>query len=220
MLRFLKNMVKKISVYPRLSKWITRRAQVKELIQWEKNGKPLPPPHIIKQQTLISYANKYGLKILVETGTYYGYMVEAMQKHFDHIYSIELSSELHNLAKSKLYRIKHIELIHGDSGIELKKVVNKIDENALFWLDGHYCCGELTAKGDKYTPIFQELEHIFSSKIRGHVVIIDDARCFETDPSYPGIDELINFIRSRRTDVNIEILDDSIRITPYGDCLC
>lgn len=214
MLNLLKKIIIKTPLYPYISHWITKRAQVKELIEWENNGRPVPPPHIIKQQTLLDYANKFHLNILIETGTYYGYMVEAMQKHFDYIYSIELSSELHNLANVKFHRKKHIKLIHGDSGVELQNVVAKINQNALFWLDGHYCCGEFTAKGVKDTPVFEELEYIFSDKNKGHVIIIDDARCFGTDPAYPSIDELKNFIKSRRSDVNIEIENDSIRITP------
>lgn len=214
MMQFFKNIVKSTPLYPHLSIWITKRAQKKEYIEWEKNGKPMPPPHIIKQQTLIEYARTFGLKILVETGTYYGYMVEAMNRHFDQIYSIELSKELFEHANLKFKKYKHIYLANGDSGIELKNVINKLDQNALFWLDGHYCCGELTAKGSKDTPIFEELELIFKSKYNGHVIIIDDARCFGGDPSYPSIDELSNFILARRPDVDIFIKNDSIRITP------
>jgi hypothetical protein len=51
----------------------------------------VPPPHIVKQQTLRSYSKKFGLNILVETGTLHGDMVEAMKKDFERIYSIELN---------------------------------------------------------------------------------------------------------------------------------
>lgn len=107
---FIKKILIDTPLYPYLSHWLTKKAQLKELAEWEKSGRPLPPPHLIKQQTIKYYAKKYDLKILVETGTYYGYMVEAIKNDFDHIYTIELSHELHELAKKKFTRKKHINL--------------------------------------------------------------------------------------------------------------
>jgi hypothetical protein len=185
----------------------------KKIVEWEQQGKPMPPPNIIKQQTLESYGEKFGLRILVETGTYLGTMVEAMKKNFDHIYSIELSDELYEKAKNRFEAEKHIEIIHGDSGVEIKNVVARINQPALFWLDGHYSAGK-TARGDKDTPIREELEHILGMPETGNVIIIDDARCFGNDPDYPSIEELSDFIRSKKPNVDIIVQDDSIRITP------
>ena len=140
-------------------------------------------------------------------------MVEAMRNSFDRIYSIELSNELYEKAKERFKGVEHIELIHGDSGIELKNVLNRINQPVLFWLDGHYSHG-VTARGDKDTPIYEELDHIFNHPDRGHVIIIDDARYFGRHPAYPGIEELKSLIRSKRPDTNIVVLDDIIRITP------
>ena len=72
-----------------------------ELMLWEKRGRSALPPHIIKQGVIRSFAEKYGLRILVETGTYYGDMVEAMKHCFDRIYSIELSGELFERATKR-----------------------------------------------------------------------------------------------------------------------
>jgi hypothetical protein len=96
--------------------------------------------------------------------------------------------------------------------------MNKIDQPALFWLDGHYSAG-VTAKGEKDTPIYEELNQILSSKDKGHVIIIDDARCFGTDPNYPSIKELIDFIKSIRINLDIVIQDDCILITPSQDII-
>jgi hypothetical protein len=46
------------------------------------------------------------------------------------------------------------------------------------------------------------------------VIVIDDARCFGRDPDYPSLRELREFIRSKRPDAEVEVEDDSIRITP------
>jgi len=192
---------------------LRQQRQKSELDEWGKKGRPVPPPHIIKQRMLAEYAGRFGLKILVETGTYYGDMVDAMKHAFEHIYSIELSEALYQRASERFRKFSHIRLIQGDSGIELGNLVGTIDKPALFWLDGHYSAGE-TAKGEKETPVFEELGHIFSTPDQGHVILIDDARCFGTDPAYPTMEELTGFIRSKRPEAGIEVRDDSIRITP------
>lgn len=174
---------------------------------------PVPPPHAVKKQALATYLEVYGLKVLVETGTYKGDMVEAMKGLFERIYSIELGDELYRNAKDRFKGLEHIEIIHGDSGIELLSLMQKINRPSLFWLDGHYS-GDFTAKGSEDTPIYKELGHILDSPDLGHVIIIDDARLFGYDPAYPTIKELKAFIRSKRHKLNITIQDDSIRITP------
>lgn len=180
---------------------------------WEEDGKPLPPPNVVKQRVLREYAQRYGTRILIETGTFYGDMVEAMKVDFDHIYSVELCAEFYEKARTRFRKDTHIELIFGNSGTELHRIMNSIDQAALFWLDGHYS-GESTAHGAVTTPIYEELQQIFDADDRGHVIIIDDARCFESDPAYPRIDDLFVFIKSKRSNVVITVQDDIIRITP------
>lgn len=211
--RLLKEIIKKTPLFYPLRNWVVKKKQVKELVEWERDGKPVPPPHMAKQRTLQSYAKRFNLKILVETGTYHGDMVEAMKEVFDRLYSIELSKELYQKAKERFKGYEHIEIICGDSGIELGRVMSKLDQPTLFWLDGHYSAGE-TAKGDEETPICEELDHILVAPDRGHVIIIDDARCFGRNPDYPSIQELGDFVRSKRPDLDIVVQDDSIRITP------
>ena len=57
--------------------------------EWIKNGCSVPPPHFVKQNTIREYQKKYGYKTLIETGTYLGDMVDAPQKQFKTIISIE-----------------------------------------------------------------------------------------------------------------------------------
>lgn len=212
----LKEFVKMTPLYPVLRNWFFSRQQKKEFAEWERRGRPNPPPHIVKQKTIREFADKFRLRILVETGTYYGDMVEAMKNHFDQIYSIELSRELYEWSRRRFYGDKRITIIHGNSGIELGNIISFIKIPALFWLDGHYSAG-LTARGDKDTPIYEELMHIFQSDQRGHAIIIDDARCFGTEPGYPSMSELIQFIKEMRPYSYIEIENDSIRITMNTD---
>jgi len=78
----------------KLLNWLTRNREGDALAEWERQGRPVPPPHVAKQRVLREYAERYHLKIFVETGTYRGDMVEAMKHLFHKIYSIELSDTL------------------------------------------------------------------------------------------------------------------------------
>ncbi len=140
-------------------------------------------------------------------------MVQAMKGYFDRIYSIELSEDLYRKAKKRFETSKNIALICGDSAKELVNIIERLDRPALFWLDGHYSAGE-TAKGDKNTPVFEELSQILIGPDTEHVVIIDDARCFGKEPDYPSLKELADFIQTKRSNLDIVVQDDSIRITP------
>lgn len=208
-----KQIVKKTPLHRPLKQWVEKRGQLAEIAKWEEQGKPAPPPHVIKQQVLREYARSYRLRTLVETGTFYGDMVEALRAEFDHIYSVELSQDLYEKAVKRFKGAHNVEIIHGDSGGEVGKLMDRIKQPILFWLDGHYS-GGVTARGDRDTPVYEELHHILKFGQMGHVIIIDDARLFGTNPAYPSVTELSEFIKSRVPDVNIIVQDDSIRITP------
>ncbi len=215
MKKTIKRIIKNLPLYYPIYNWFSLRKAQKDFEIWESAGKSGLPPHKAKQQTLRKYANLYGLRILVETGTFYGDMVEVMQYDFEKIYSIELSNELYKQAVKRFYKAKNVEIIKGDSGVELRNVLNKISEPALFWLDGHYSAGN-TAKGIKDTPILEELDCILDAPHSNHVIIIDDARLFGSNLAYPSLDELSIYIKDKRPDVEIFIEDDSIRVTPKG----
>lgn len=205
--------LKKTKLYSIFKNWRKKKRDTRDLKQWKRNGCPSPPPHIIKQIEIKRIAQHYGLKIFVETGTFQGDMVDAMKTVFNRLYSIELSRELFKTVQDRFASEPHIMLIQGDSKEELKHVVEELDQPALFWLDGHYSAG-LTARGSSDTPIIEELEQIFSVWHFNHVILIDDARCFGSEPDYPGIDELKQFILSQKNDVRITVKNDSIIVIP------
>jgi hypothetical protein len=209
----LKRIAKSAGIFYPLRALVVNRRQARELAEWERSGRPAPPPHLIKQRVLLEYANRFQLNTLVETGTYQGDMVEAMKQRFRQIYSIELGEGLHAEARSRFKKDRHVRLLCGDSGGLLGDVMNLLDGPALFWLDGHYSGGD-TARGASDTPIYRELHHILGQPARKHVILIDDARCFGRDPSYPTLQELKTFISSTGAKVEIDLRDDIIRITP------
>lgn len=170
------------------------------------------PTHPEKQAVLRDYAEKHGLKVLIESGTCHGDMVEAMRNDFTRIFSVELSPEFHAGAARRFAGVKHVEIILGDSATALTGILERMKEPALFWLDGHYSGGN-TARGAKDTPIFEELTQIYRTGDTRHVVLIDDARLFGTDPAYPTLTDLEAFARKLNPGVKMEVAGDAIRLT-------
>lgn len=167
-----------------------------ELWSWKNRGKTPPTPHLIKERMVTEYGEKHNLYTLVETGTYLGVMISAQKNNFDSIYSVELDRNLANMAKEKFGRYQNIKILEGDSAKVLSKIIAKLNEPALFWLDAHYS-GGITSKGKKYTPILDELKLILKHKQK-HIILIDDAHLFVGKNGYPSIDDLKKIIKNRR----------------------
>jgi len=178
---------------------------------WEKQGRPSPPPHVVKEELIRDYAKTFNTNILIETGTYLGDMVHAMKKSFSRIISFELDQTLAAQAQERFASDDHIQIVQGDSGKLLGDYLATINEPCLFWLDGHYS-GGITAKGSLETPIKNELTAILSHPVEGHVILIDDARCFTGENDYPTLDELRNFVAERKPDHKFSVEHDAIRI--------
>ncbi len=189
---------------------LKRQFEKKQFNDWQKSGCPVPPPHLVKQLAIGEYQQKYGYEILVETGTYLGQMVEAQKTRFKKIFSIELGADLFEKARKKFKDDSHIILVQGDSGKMLPKILGDIHEPAIFWLDGHYSEG-ITAKGDKECPIFEEVDAILNDQLFNHILLIDDARCFNGKGDYPTIEKLTEYIRGKNEKYHVEIKNDIIR---------
>ena len=178
---------------------------------WLRNGRPIPPPHIVKQMAVKEYAERFGLRIFVETGTLYGDMLSAVESFFDEIYSIELGQELFERARKRFARKGHITILQGDSADVLPALLARIKRPCLFWLDGHWSAG-ITARGAKNTPIREEICHILPHSVRGHVILIDDARCFTGLDDYPTLEQLREKMTLGGLYEAFEVRDDIIRI--------
>ncbi len=179
--------------------------------KWEAAGSPVPPPHPIKQSIVREYALRYNLGVLVETGTYLGDMVFAMRNQFKLVESIELDENLFRLATLQFRPWSHIRIHHGDSAKFLPKILSTLYCPALFWLDGHYS-GGITAKGDKTSPILDELAAIARHPVPGHVILIDDARLFTGEDGYPSEDQFRSFVGDNFPARDIFVKDDVFRI--------
>lgn len=189
------------------------RKHAKELQDWEVSGRTGAAPHLIKQQNIADFAKRFNARVMVETGTFRGDMCHAMRDHFEQIYTIELDDTLYAEACRRFKATPSITPMHGDSGVVIKQVLDKLDQPALFWLDGHYSAGP-TARGDLDTPISQEIEHILAHHVQDHVLLIDDARCFTGENGYPVLEELKQYLLGQRPDWSFVVEHDCIRFTP------
>ncbi len=181
------------------------------VLKWKLiRAKSESPPHVIKQLIITNYVKKYKYNTLIETGTYFGEMINAQRDNFKKIYSIELSCDLYQKAKNRFQTFSHIELINGDSGEKIKQILQQLNEPAVFWLDGHYSEG-ITAKGNKNTPIVEELLHITMHPYP-HIILIDDARMFNGNEDYPTIEKIKEIISKNRVIDFFKVADDIIQI--------
>ena len=181
--------------------------------QWVTDGKPLPPPHAVKQRVIHTIQNKYNISVLVETGTFQGDMLEAQKRSFKELYSIELSNELHFKAKKRFQYDRKITLVLGDSSVQLKKIAQELVSQSIFWLDGHYS-GDGTAMGALECPVYAELDGVFSSKIKNHILLVDDERCFTGANSYPTKEELLEYVHKYNSNYTLKVIDDVIVLEP------
>ncbi|HEV3038718.1 MAG TPA: hypothetical protein VHA33_13160 [Candidatus Angelobacter sp.] len=177
---------------------------------WQLRGKPVRSPHLLKQRTVREYAQRYQLRVLVETGTYYGEMVAAMKQDFDRIYSIEYDSQLAQRATKKFSRYAHIKILEGDSQQVVPELLKSISQPALFWLDaGYYGWAGLQGNQQRLTT---ELEAILRHPLKGHVILMDDARGLNGENGAPTVAELKQRIESEFPERQVEVGHDILRI--------
>lgn len=180
-----------LAFFRNLKRKTLRKRAIKDLLPWAINGFPLPPPHIVKQFYLVSLAKKHKLTTFIETGTYLGDMIFALEPYFTDIFSIEIDETLYSKAKQRFKNSKNIILHHGDSGRVLQKVLAEIQDQSLIWLDGHYS-GPGTGMAEMSTPIIDELNAIRDFCHNESLVVIDDLHCFNGTEGYPSSEELTN----------------------------
>jgi hypothetical protein len=211
----LKRMVQASPLYPLAQAALEGMRSRRELDAWVAAGSAGAPPHRVKQGVVRSYGKRFGLQTLVETGTYLGSMVHAMRSDFRRIHSIEVSVALAEMAQRRFAHTSHVTVHQGDSTHVLPEILQVLDGPALFWLDGHYS-GGITSMGAKETPIVEEVAAIFQHREKGHVILVDDARCFGTLPDYPTLAAFRSLIAEARPDLGFEVEHDIIRIAPRG----
>jgi len=179
---------------------------------WILRGRPARSPHLLKQKVVREYGEKFGLKTLVETGTYYGEMVAAMKNRFERIYSIEYVPELADRAARKFARDEHVRIFCGDSRVVMPEVLALLTGPALFWLDaGYYGWVGIRTKSNEQR-LSAELEMILSHPYP-HIVLLDDARGLTGRDGIPSVADVTTYVESTFLRRSVEVKHDIMRIT-------
>ena len=71
--------------------------------------------YIKKFVEYVDIEHDFRLPLLIETGTYYGDMIQAQLENFDYIISIELGYDLFCKAVKRFENNKNVLIINGDS---------------------------------------------------------------------------------------------------------
>jgi hypothetical protein len=174
-------------------------------------GKPERSPHLLKQKVVREYGERFGLRTLVETGTYYGEMVAAMRGRFDQIYSIEFMPDLAERARKKFARDPRIRIFCGDSRVVMPGVLALLAGPSLFWLDAGYY-GWVGKQGDQQR-LSAELEMILSCRFP-HIILLDDARGLTGKDGIPSVRDVKAHIEAKFPTRQVEVAYDIMRITP------
>jgi len=177
---------------------------------WILRGRPERPPHLLKQKVVRAYGEEFGLKTLVETGTYYGEMVAAMKSRFERIYSIEFEPALAEQATRKFARYPHIRIFCGDSRVVMPRVLAFLTAPALFWLDAGYY-GWVGKQGDQQR-LSAELAMILSHP-SPHVILLDDARGLTGRDGVPSVGDVKAYVEATFPNRQVQVEYDIMRVT-------
>ncbi len=158
---------------------------------------------VIKQ-----YAQQSKIDLFIETGTCDGYTTNALIGTFEQLATIELDPDFYAMSVERFRNEQKVLCFFGDSAKMLSYILQRIPPEVpkLFWLDAHYD-GRKT-RGEKDTPVLEELQAIWQHSTAKDVILIDDARFFGTDPNYPTLNQINDFI----SPLTLELKDDIIRI--------
>lgn len=205
-------MIKQLVKSTRLGRRYLSLRRQRQVKRWKALGRPVPPPHAVKVETVRRWASKYGIRTLVETGTWMGDMIYAVQDDFDRIISVELNPELAARARELFASQSHIEIMQGDSAKLMPEILSAIDGPAVFWLDAHCtAAGDVVVGGD--SVITEEVVPIILHNHR-HLVLIDDARLFVGRDGYPQLKPFLEYLGTLRPNALPLVANDIIQVHP------
>jgi hypothetical protein len=184
-----------------------RAAAVPDYYFWRLRGSPMRRvPHLVKQRTVREYARRYRLRLMIETGTHMGQMLQALLPLVDDLYSIEMNPASYRRAVQRYGGDPRVHLIQGDSATELPRLLERIRTPAMFWLDAH--------NFEIETPIRAELQAIADHFVPGHVILIDDSKWFDGRYQYPTQEWMQDFVARHFPGYRLEDKLHMFRLTP------
>lgn len=192
-----------------------RRRRERRYVEAILRGEYSLPPQSVKLALIRHNIPNPHPRVFIETGTYHGDTVAEVKDWYASVISIEVDETLHKKACARFAADKNVRIVYGDCAQELPKILATLQEPTVFWLDGHYSCGE-TGKGEVDDPILISLNQIAAHPVRDHVLFIDDARTFDGQEGRPDISEIFNYIKKIDSRYIIRVQSDIIvaTITP------
>jgi hypothetical protein len=175
----------------------------------------------LDRQLVASLQSVLALQAFVETGTFKGDTVAALESCFDKIISIELSDSLWENAVERFRTYPHIRILHGDSTEKLRGLHTELqDVGALYWLDAHWCAANATAGEFSQCPLLDELLAI--TKLNSNsIILIDDARLFLAPPlapheisQWPALSQIISGLSALSNEHELMVINDVIAFFP------
>lgn len=193
---------------------------------WVENGSIVPQrsvPEAVKWFLILECAERFHLRRLIETGTAVAETTIKVAPYFDKVVSFELMPTYYEVAvrNVKEANLGNVTLVNESSaGGTFKRVVESLTSPTLFYLDAHFS-GEGTGKDPNIdtpeVPVREELAVITSSPYP-HVIIIDDARCFDGEEfhsdeyaGYPSMNDIAYFVGNSH---DVERIADAFVLTP------
>jgi hypothetical protein len=180
---------------------------------WIFKGCPAPDNHVAKKRRIRKLAKQFNCTTFMETGTFYGQMVNFALPFFKKVMSVELYEPLFNSNVRAFSGNDQIELFLGNSADQLEKMIAKSQGRILFWLDGHFS-GAGTGCGDAVSPILLELDVIRRAGVSNSCILIDDYRLFTGTDGYPTTDETNAALRKINEKYNVVVDGDCLVATP------
>lgn len=161
------------------------------------------------------------LSVLLETGTFNGDTVYALESCFDKVISIELSEVLCRDAIKRFADSLHVRILQGNSGDKLLEIQSELqNQGVLYWLDAHWCIATGTAGELSQCPLLAELQAIEKLN-KNSVVLIDDARLFLTVPlaphetsQWPSFHQIIEQLYKIGSEHELMVVNDVIAFFP------
>lgn len=148
--------------------------------------------------------------VFVETGSNIGDGIQAALKAgFEKVYSIELDEKFYNQCKERFKDDNRVNLILGDSMVELPKLINKIKElNFLLWLDAHWSMeGYVGEMMHDFLPKEMLALIPFKDKLKDAVIMIDDMNHYIFNTAFCLTIE--DILKELKPDSNIEYYKSS-----------
>lgn len=166
--------------------------------------------------------DQIGLEGAAETGTYLGDSAASLAEHFGHVWTIELAEPLWEQARRRHETLDNVTFLQGASQDLLSGVADSAPGALLYWLDGHWS-GQGTAGEGNECPVLAEIKAIDAGPHGARsVVLIDDARLFQTPPGpphdrdqWPSLMEVTDALRATH-ERYVTLLEDVIVAVPVG----